>query len=124
LHIIKPIGFSLNDRDLKRAGLDYWSMLDVEVYENLASFWSSNPISDRHFFFSTKSKKPYFENSFQEWDYLYFGREDAGLPETLIKDYEDNTYTIPIKNIRSLNLATSVGIVLYEAYRQNYERTF
>lgn len=123
LHIIKPIGFDMSDRALKRAGLDYWDKLNYFLYDSLEEFWKAHPLGDRHFFFSTKSNAPYFENSYKIGDYLYFGREDAGLPESLIEHCAKNTYTIPISNIRSLNLATAVGIVLYEAYRQNYQKT-
>lgn len=120
LHLIEPLGFSLDERALKRAGLDYWKEVDCTIYKSLEDFWEKHPLDERHFFFSTKSKQPYFENCYKPWDYLYFGREDAGLSQNLISLYEKNTYTIPIKNIRSLNLATAVGIVLFEGIRQNF----
>lgn len=121
LHLIEPLGFSLDEKALKRAGLDYWKDVDCTIYKSLEDFWKQYPVDARHFFFSTKSDKPYFQNRYRPWDFLYFGREDAGLREDLMTLYAKNTYTIPIKNIRSLNLATAVGIVLFEGIRQNFE---
>lgn len=118
LHLIRPLGFSLEQKALKRAGLDYWESVDYSVYDSLEHFWSEHPLDSRHFFLTTKSDNPYFKAQFENGDFFYFGREDAGLPESLISKYANNAYTIPTKNIRSLNLATAVGIVVYEAYRQ------
>lgn len=124
LHLVKPYGFKdITEKELRRAGLDYWFELEVYEYENLEDFWSKNPFSSRHFLATTKSKKVYFEKTFEKDDFFYFGREDAGLPETLINKYKDNCLTIPMANsARSLNIANSVSIVLYEAFRQNFSK--
>lgn len=121
LHLIKPLGFSLDESSLKRAGLDYWDKLIFYEWESLEHFLFANPITNRHFFFTTKSNKPYFYETFKLRDYLYFGREDAGLPKELLEKYKEQTLKIPqTNNVRSINLATAVGAVLYEAVRQNF----
>ena len=120
LHLIHPLGFNLDEKALKRAGMDYWENLNKKEWDNLEHFWGSYPIDSNHFFLSTKSSKPYYEASFKQECFLYFGREDAGIDEDILRDHWDQTLTIPMAKIaRSLNLATSVGIVLYEAIRQN-----
>lgn len=120
LHIINPL-FSFEEKRLRRAGLDYWKNLDVRVYEDLDSFLHAHPITKRHFFATTKSNKEYFSHSFCKNDYLYFGAEDAGLPEFLLKNKEQNM-NIPMKDeYRSLNLSNAVSIIVYEALRQNYD---
>ena len=118
LHLIKPLGFSLNDKRLKRAGLDYWDNLKLEIHNSLDDFLKK--YGDRRLFLaSTKAKKPYFDVSFKEGDFLVFGSETKGLPEEFIEDNYENAINIPISNaVRSLNLADSVAIVLYEAIRQ------
>ncbi|RXK00958.1 RNA methyltransferase [Arcobacter sp. CECT 8986] len=123
LHLIKPYGFGdITEKQVRRAGLDYWYDLEVFEYENLEEFWQKNPFSNRHFFATTKTDKVYFEQEFQEGDYFYFGREDAGLPEDLLEKNEQGCITIPMTNeARSLNLANSVSIVAYEAVRQNFK---
>lgn len=123
LHLIKPYGFGdITEKQVRRAGLDYWYDLEVFEYENLEEFWQKNPFSNRHFFATTKTDKVYFEQEFQEGDYFYFGREDAGLPEDLLAKNEQGCITIPMTNeARSLNLANSVSIVAYEAVRQNFK---
>ncbi len=121
LHIIKPIGFDLSQKAVRRAGLDYWKLLDLKVWENIEEFltYHKNKI-DRFFFATTKSDKPYFKAKFQKGDYLLFGSETAGIPQEFMKINKKNMITIPMgKNGRSLNLAISVGIILYEAIRQN-----
>ncbi len=122
LHVVKPICFDLSEKSVKRAGLDYWDQLDLHVWESLDDFLSSNAHKiDRFFFATTKTDKPYFEVEFKKGDYLFFGGESTGLPLELMKTKWDNAITIPMgKNGRSLNLAISVGIVLYEAIRQNF----
>jgi len=121
LHLIKPYGFLITEKALRRAGLDYWKDLEVYEYENIQDFWDKNPPSDRHFFATTKSKRAYFEVNFEQNDFIYFGREDAGLPEDLLKKYEKNNINIPMKKTaRSLNLANCVSIVAYEVLRQNF----
>lgn len=122
LHLIKPYGFGeITEKEVRRAGLDYWFELDVKEYENIEEFWEKNPMSDRHFFATTKTKQVYFNVDFKEGDYFYFGREDAGLPESLLDMNKAGCITIPMtNNARSLNIANSVSIVAYEALRQNF----
>lgn len=122
LHLIKPYGFGeITEKEVRRAGLDYWVHLDVREYENIEEFWSKNPLDKHHFFATTKTKKNYFEASFSVKDYIYFGREDAGLPESLLDMNKDGCITIPMTNdARSLNIANSVSIIAYEALRQNF----
>nr|WP_236033173.1 tRNA (cytidine(34)-2'-O)-methyltransferase [Helicobacter turcicus] len=128
LHLIHPLGFSLAQKELKRAGMDYWRDLEVYEYLNVESFFKAHPILDStsketnllpHFFLTTKTKVPYYTASMQQGAYLHFGREDAGLPQELLSANFKHCFTIPMQNnARSLNLATSVGIVLYEGIRQ------
>lgn len=120
LHLIKPYGFEITEKALRRAGLDYWSELKVYEYENIEDFWAKHPLSDRHFFATTKTTNSYFDISYKEDDYFYFGREDAGLPKGIIELNSSNNIRIPmVGEARSLNIANSVSIVLYEAIRQN-----
>ncbi len=123
LHIIKPTMFEISDKTVKRAGLDYWPLLDVTIWESLEDFLEANRHKlERFFFATTKTKKPYFEASFQKGDFIFFGGESTGLPLELMQMKWDNAITIPMgKNGRSLNQATSAGIILYDAIRQNYE---
>lgn len=122
LHLIHPLGFHLSQKEIKRAGLDYWERLEVLEWESLQSFWQSFPPDSQHFFLSTKGSKNYFEASFFKECFLYFGREDAGLDETILQTFLGQTLKIPMKEgNRSINLATSVGAVLYEAIRQNWD---
>lgn len=120
LHLVKPLGFSTDDKHLKRAGLDYWQHVRIIYWDNLDAFLSSNN-EERMFFLSKKVKKSYTEARFRPGDFLVFGRETKGLPEEILNYYADQCYTIPMTNpnIRSLNMAISAGIVLYEAIRQN-----
>lgn len=123
LHLIKPYGFGeITEKEVRRAGLDYWFDLDVREYENIEDFWAKNPFSNRHFFATTKTKQVYFEQEYKVGDYFYFGREDAGLPQTLLEKNLNGCITIPMTNdARSLNIANSVSIVAYEALRQNFK---
>lgn len=123
LHLIKPYGFgAITEKEVRRAGLDYWFDLDVREYENIEDFWSKNPLTNRHFFATTKTKQVYFDMEYKVGDYLYFGREDAGLPEDLLEANKETCITIPMTNdARSLNMANSVSIVAYEALRQNFK---
>lgn len=117
LHLIKPLGFSIDDKKLKRAGLDYWKELDITYYENLDDFFSKN--KGAFYYFTTKARHNYCEVCYPDDCYLFFGREDAGLPEELLKTNPDACLRIPMrKNIRSLNLSNSVAIGVYEALRQ------
>ncbi|MCG3706727.1 tRNA (cytidine(34)-2'-O)-methyltransferase [Aliarcobacter butzleri] len=122
LHLIKPYGFGeITEKEVRRAGLDYWYDLEVFEYENIEDFWSKNPFNDRHFLATTKTKQVYFDVKFNVGDYFYFGREDAGLPEDLLSKSSHTCITIPMTNeARSLNIANSVSIVAYEALRQNF----
>jgi len=119
LHLVGPLGFSLEDKYLKRAGLDYWSLVDVKNYESYAEFEKKNPNGEK-FFLTTKAKKCYTDVSYKEDCYLVFGKETAGLPIELLKANRENCVRIPmVDDARSLNLSNSVAIVAYEALRQN-----
>jgi tRNA (cytidine/uridine-2'-O-)-methyltransferase len=120
LHLVKPLGFLIDDRTLKRAGLDYWREVDVVLWESFAELQAAQTAGARYFFLTTKSRTPYWSAEFQDGDFLVFGRETKGLPESLLAANADRLLTIPMATgqTRSLNLATSVGIVLYEAVRQ------
>ena len=118
LHLIKPLGFSIDDRELKRAGLDYWKEVEVRLWDSFDALRQSLE-SDAHFFFlTTKSDRAYWDVVFQPGDFLVFGRETKGLPESLLAAHPEELLTIPMRGTRSLNLATAVGIVLFEAMRQ------
>lgn len=119
LHIIRPMGFEIDDKKLKRAGLDYWHLLGVQYYDNLDDFYSKNPNS-RCFYASTKAPKKYSDAEFLDGDYIFFGKETKGLPEELLYKNKDKCIRIPmISEARSLNLSNSAAIVIYEALRQN-----
>ena len=118
LHLIKPLGFSVDDKYLKRSGLDYWKYLDVRYYENFEDFKDKNP-NAKIFMATTKSKQIYTEVEYHEDDYIMFGKESAGIPEEILLDYKDTSIRIPMySDLRSLNLSNSVAIILYEALRQ------
>ena len=120
LHMIKPFGFELSDKHLKRAGLDYWQYLDVHYYENLSEFFEKNLGKGNFYFMSTKGNLVYSSATFKDGDYLIFGKESHGLPEPLLKENYDKTLRIPmLGNLRSLNLSNSVALTVYEALRQN-----
>ncbi|MDY4742243.1 MAG: tRNA (uridine(34)/cytosine(34)/5-carboxymethylaminomethyluridine(34)-2'-O)-methyltransferase TrmL [Lachnospira sp.] len=119
LHLIEPLGFKINEKQLKRAGLDYWDKLDVTVYDDYNDFLAKNP-GARIYMATTKAHKTYTEVSYEDDCYIMFGKESAGIPEEILVDNEDNCIRIPmIGDIRSLNLSNSVAIVLYEALRQH-----
>jgi tRNA (cytidine/uridine-2'-O-)-methyltransferase len=118
LHLVKPLGFSIDDRTLKRAGLDYWKEVDVQLWDSFQDLRRSFEPSSRFFFLTTKSKRAYYDVDFRAGDFLVFGRETKGLPEPLLAAHPDDLLTIPMQGTRSLNLATAVGIVLFEAIRQ------
>lgn len=122
LHLIKPYGFGdITEKEVRRAGLDYWFELEIYEYENIEEFWSRNPLNNRHFFATTKTKQVYFEQEYKVGDFFYFGREDAGLPESILNLSPSTAITIPMtNNARSLNMANSVSVVAYEALRQNF----
>jgi len=118
LHLIKPLGFSLDEKHLQRAGMDYWHLCDIHQWDSLTALHNAEP-NARFFYFTTKASRVYWDASFQDGDFLVFGRESRGLPESLLRENSDHCLKIPMKpEARSLNLATSVGIALYEAIRQ------
>ncbi len=118
LHLVKPLGFSLDDRQLKRAGLDYWDEVDVRLWNSFNDLQRAQSSDTRYFFLTTKAERAYYDVKFYEGDFLVFGRETKGLPESLLAANIDNCITIPMYGTRSLNLATAVAIVLFEAVRQ------
>jgi len=118
LHLVKPLGFSLDDRQLKRAGLDYWDEVDVRLWNSFNDLQRAQSSETRYFFLTTKAERAYYDVKFYEGDFLVFGRETKGLPESLLAANIDNCITIPMYGTRSLNLATAVAIVLFEAVRQ------
>jgi tRNA (cytidine/uridine-2'-O-)-methyltransferase len=118
LHLVKPLGFSLEDRQLKRAGLDYWEDVDLRVWDSLPALIEAKRPGERYFFVTTKTNRAYWDVQFRPGDFLVFGRETKGLPENLLAANEPGCITIPMADTRSLNLATAVGIVLFEAVRQ------
>ena len=118
LHLIKPLGFSLDEKQLRRAGMDYWKDLDVKVYENYEDFVEKNP-NAKIYFATTKAKHIYTEVSYDADSFIMFGKESAGIPEEILKCHPETCVRIPMcGDISSLNLSNSVAIVLYEALRQ------
>ena len=119
LHLIKPLGFEINDKRLKRAGVDYWQHLEVIYYDDFDDFLSKNP-KGKLYFFSSHAAKTVWDLKFDQNDFLIFGKESVGLPESITDLYRDNCYKIPLYSpkIRSLNLANAVSIVVYEGLRQ------
>ena len=119
LHLIEPLGFVLNEKSVKRAGMDYWDKLDVHRYMNFDEFRKMNP-GARIWMATTKAKKTYCDVEFKADDFIMFGKESAGIPEEILVENEEFCIRIPmLRDIRSLNLSNSVAIVLYEALRQN-----
>ncbi|MCR5654114.1 MAG: tRNA (cytidine(34)-2'-O)-methyltransferase [Lachnospiraceae bacterium] len=119
LHLIEPLGFSISEKALKRAGMDYWKDLNVQTYINFEDFVDKHP-GAKIWMATTKAHMDYTEAAFGPDDYIMFGKESAGIPEEILVDHEETCIRIPMKaEIRSLNLSNSVAIVLYEALRQN-----
>jgi tRNA (cytidine/uridine-2'-O-)-methyltransferase len=118
LHLVKPLGFSLDNRELRRAGLDYWEEVRLQLWDSFDALRNAQQAGTRYFFLTTKSKRAYYEVTFQKGDFLVFGRETKGLPDDLLAANIDNCITIPMHGTRSLNLATAAAIVLFEAMRQ------
>ncbi len=117
LHLVGPMGFTIDDRKLKRAGLDYWHLLDITYYDSLADFFAKN--SGPFFYFSTKAQHVHSDVAYPDGAYLVFGKETRGLPEQLLHDHPESCVRIPmISDARSLNLSNSVAIGVYEALRQ------
>ncbi len=120
LHLIEPLGFRLGEKMIRRAGMDYWDKLDVRTYLDYEDFLQQNP-GAKIYFATTKGQRLYTEIRYEEDCYLMFGKESAGIPEEILVKHPDRCIRIPMgKDIRSLNLANSVAIVLYEALRQNH----
>lgn len=122
LHLIEPMGFRINDKTLKRAGLDYWDRLDVSVYDCYEDFLEQNPQARKKMYLATtKSKQNYTDVQYEPDAYIMFGKESAGIPEEILVQSQETAIRIPMNHeIRSLNLSNSVAIVLYEALRQNH----
>ncbi|MBE5921263.1 MAG: tRNA (cytidine(34)-2'-O)-methyltransferase [Lachnospiraceae bacterium] len=119
LHLIEPLGFRLDEKQIRRAGLDYWQHLDVTVYDNWADFLAKNP-GAKLYMATTKAPQSYCEVSYEPDCYIMFGKESAGIPEEILVEHQETAIRIPMNpEIRSLNLGNSVAIVLYEALRQN-----
>lgn len=119
LHLVKPLGFSLDDRQLKRAGLDYWKEVDVRLWDRFEDVQTeARRLGSPLFFLTTKTKRHYWDAQFPKDSFLVFGPESRGLPESLLQEQAETCLRIPMQGPRSLNLATAVGIVLYEALRQ------
>ncbi len=121
LHLIEPMGFKVNDKMIKRAGLDYWDDLDVEIYDCYSDFLEKNPAAAQQIYMATtKAVQDYTDVCYKPGCYIMFGKESAGIPEEILVDSQETAIRIPMnQNIRSLNLSNSVAIVLYEALRQN-----
>ena len=119
LHLVQPLGFAIDDRQLQRAGLDYWKELQVQLWSSFAELQAGQKPDARYFFLTTKTTRAYYGERLRPGDFLVFGRETKGLPEPLLHANADRLLTIPMHGTRSLNLATAVAIVLFEAVRQN-----
>lgn len=118
LHLVHPLGFSIDERAIKRAGLDYWHLLDLREWRNFDELRAANP-EGRFFFIETTGKQNYTEVSYRPDDFLVFGRETKGLPQALLEEFTDSVVRIPMaSDIRSLNLSNCAALVLYEALRQ------
>jgi len=118
LHLVRPLGFSLDDRQLRRAGLDYWDEVPLQVWDSFGALQQAQSADARYFFLTTKALHPYYRVNFRDADFLVFGRETKGLPSKLLAANTNSCITIPMHGTRSLNLATAVAIVLFEAMRQ------
>ncbi|MCT4686156.1 tRNA (cytidine(34)-2'-O)-methyltransferase [Vallitalea sp.] len=118
LHLIKPLGFFIDEKSVKRAGLDYWDQLELYLYEDFDDFISKNP-NATIYMATTKAKKTYAEVEYEKDSFIMFGKESAGIPEDILVRFKDTSIRIPMEpNIRSLNLSNAVAIVLYESLRQ------
>lgn len=119
LHLIKPLGFNVDEKSVRRAGLDYWNDVDISYYDNYSDFLNKNPDA-KIYYSTTKANKNHSQVNYCENDFIAFGKETKGIPEEILRDNIENCIRIPmIENKRSLNLANSVSIVIYEAFRQN-----
>lgn len=119
LHLVKPMGFEIDDRKLKRAGLDYWHLLDITYYDSLDDFMEKNK-GEKMFFFTTKAPRSYTEAVYPDNSFIVFGKESAGLPESLLEGNKESCVRIPMReNLRSLNLSNAVAVAVYEVLRQS-----
>jgi len=118
LHLVRPFGFSLEHRKLRRAGLDYWDEVQLQLWDSFDALQQAQSTDARYFFLTTKAERPYYTVNFRNDDFLVFGRETKGLPHKLLAANPDDCITIPMHGTRSLNLSTAVAIVLFEAVRQ------
>ncbi len=119
LHLIKPFRFLMDDKSLKRAGLDYWHELDITIHDSIDEIINTIPISNIYFC-TTKTSRSYLDIEYKPGDYFIFGPESRGLPESMLNQYSDRCITIPMSTkIRSINLSNSVAVILFEAIRQN-----
>ncbi len=117
LHLIRPFGFEITDKNLKRAGLDYWDKLDISYYDNIEDFYEKNCGS--YYYFTTKGRNVYSDIEYPDNCYIFFGREDKGIDEKILYENDDSCVRIPMRNnLRSLNLSNSVAIAVYEILRQ------
>ena len=122
LHLVKPLGFDIDDKAVKRAGLDYWKDLDLIVWESFSEFLDAHPIDENSYMATTKTDNLYFNAKFKKDDYILFGSETKGIDEKVLLAHPEQCITIPMGGKgRSLNLGVSVGIVMYDALRQNYD---
>ena len=120
LHLVRPLGFEISDRYLKRAGLDYWHLVDAVVHDGTEAFFASCPADARFWFFTTKAPRAYTQAEFRAGDYLVFGKETRGLPEELLVAHPGECVRIPMRTeARSLNLSNSVAVAVFEGLRQN-----
>jgi len=118
LHLIRPLGFTIDDRKLKRAGLDYWHHLDITYYDGLDDFYAKNPDASVYYF-TTKAKKVYTEIDYPDRVFIMFGKETRGLPEVLLHNHPDTCVRLPMRDgLRSLNLSNTVAVAVYEILRQ------
>lgn len=118
LHLVKPLGFDISEKAVRRAGLDYWHLVDVRVYENLAELFAANDVREMHLF-STKAPRAYTEAAYHDGCFLFFGRETKGLPEEFLNAHSESCVRIPMREeARSLNLSNSVAVGVFEALRQ------
>jgi len=122
LHLVKPLGFDIDDKAVKRAGLDYWDKLDLVVWESFDAFLAEHPIDAHSYMATTKTDNLYFNAEFKKDDYILFGSETKGIDEKVLLAHPEQCITIPMGGSgRSLNLGVSVGVVIYDALRQNYD---
>ncbi|MGN1235802.1 MAG: tRNA (uridine(34)/cytosine(34)/5-carboxymethylaminomethyluridine(34)-2'-O)-methyltransferase TrmL [Christensenellaceae bacterium] len=118
LHLVRPLGFDVSEKAVRRAGLDYWHFVDISYYDSFEEVADKHP-EGRFFFFTTKGRKVYSDNAFQDGDFLVFGKETKGLDEELLKAHPNECLRVPmLENLRSLNLSNTVALALYEALRQ------